>query len=490
MAKGDIKYAGFPSALVYKNAVEGKEKGDEPVQHLIWGDWIHLKGGKKGDWLEVHARNENGWMHKDSMLDNRLLEFTFVDVAQGDGCLITTPDDNQIVVDAGQEDNMYRFLRWKFGRFVKKTTFQSAIITHPDQDHYYGFRDLIDDKNVWFENMFHNGIFSRKATKDSEKLGKIVQAGKIKYLTDIVKDRADLGSLSGSDQYTKMMQSALNSGRVTNICWLSSKDGYLPGYESGKKLSIQVLGPVPEPDAQNKPRLRWFGDSGKTKNGHSIILIFKYGNVSVFIGGDLNSESEDFLLNYYTGATESPKPEEENDYIESSRKILQSDVYKSCHHGSSDFSSLLLKAINPIATVISSGDDEPYSHPRSDTLGALGKYSRGSRPLIFSTELARSSKENIKHPNKLKEDLRDLQKKIDEAANEKEKEKLREKFEKLVNTIDRSVAVYGAINVRTDGNDIIIAQKIEQPTRKDKEWDIYVLKRQSGGWLQYESKYQ
>ncbi len=122
------------------------------------------------------------------------------------------------------------------------------------------------------------------------------------------------------------------------------------------------------------------------------------------------------------------------------------DIAKSCHHGSADFSIDFLKVLNPIATVISSGDDEPHCHPRPDTLGTIGKYSRGERSLIFSTELARSGKEFL-----------DLSKRKETDS-----------------TLERVVTVYGMINVRTDGNQAIIAQKLERVVNSTK-WDIHKL---------------
>ena len=490
MADSDIRFAGFPSAVVYQRPAEGKKTGDKPVQHLLWGDWLRLKGPVAGDWLKVRARNVDGWMHKDCVRKERLLEFTFVDVGQGDGCIVTTPGDQQIVVDAGQDDNMFRFLRWRFGQFRSKFTFQSAIITHPDSDHYQGFKKLLEDNNVWFETIFHNGIVERDATSKTKSLGRVQKIGKIRYLRDIVADSVTLNALSSNKQYAKMLKKALGSGRVGNIQMLSTADGYLPGYGPNDPLRVQVLGPVPEPDSTGNLRLRWFGSIGKTKNGHSIVVRFQYRNVSLLLGGDLNSEAEHYLLNHYTGLASPPDPDKETEYFELARRIFESDVQKSCHHGSSDFTEFLLQAVNPVATVVSSGDNEPYSHPRADTLGTIGRFSRGSRPLIFSTELARSANENIKHPNELKEKAKRLAKDITEAKTEKAKQKAQKALDNLIGKIERSIAVYGAINLRTDGNDIIIAQKIESPRRKDKKWDIYVLKRRQNGRLQYDSKYK
>ncbi len=488
MAAGEEKFAGFPAAVVYESPGEGKTNKSKPVRQLLWGDWLQLKAGQQGDWQEVDPRGKGGWIRKNAIQDNKLLELTFVDVGQGDGCLIITPQDKKIIVDAGQEDNMFRFLNWKFGKFSKEFIFESAVISHPDADHYYGFTRFFINTNVKFETVYHNGIFERKGTGKSKNLGRMEGKGKEKFLLDIVQDKAALSALAGDGQYTEMMQTALRSGRVGNIRWLSANDGYLPGYEANKSLSIQVLGPVSEPDAQNNPRLRWFGELGKTKNGNSIILKIKYNKVTIFIGGDLNKESEEFLLNYYTGIAAPKTIEEENRYIEAAKRVFETDVFKSCHHGSADFSSLLLRAVNPIATVISSGDDEPHSHPRADALGTLGKFGRGSRPLIFSTELARSAKEKIKNTEEMKARLEKWMEK--DTMTPEEKIHAREERAKIYDEIGRSVDVYGAINLRTDGNDVVIAQRIEQLGREDKQWDFYTLMQQKDGGLQYQSEYE
>lgn len=123
----------------------------------------------------------------------------------------------------------------------------------------------------------------------------------------------------------------------------------------------------------------------------------------MLLGGDLNEPAEDHLMEHYTGAnlpalrkalksTNAGQRQNSENAIRAAvlqaRTVFQTDIAKSCHHGSSDFTSEFMDALNPIATVISSGDEEPHCHPRPDTLGTIGKYSRGVRSLIFSTELA------------------------------------------------------------------------------------------------------
>jgi hypothetical protein len=271
---------------------------------------------------------------------------------------------------------------------------------------------------------------------------------------------------------------------------LCSEDGFLQDYGPDKDLSIQVLGPVPEKGPHGERRLRWFGSVGKTKNGHSVILKISYGLVTLLLGGDLNVTSEHYLLRHYTGLDPEPQSAvDEELLIRAARNTFESDIAKACHHGSVDFTELYLQAVNPVATVVSSGDNEPHSHPRPDALGAFGRYGRGHRPLILSTELARSAKENIKHPHHLRRRIKQLAEELDLAATESKKRAVRKRLDKELRKLERSIAVYGMINLRTDGKRVILAQKLERPRSKAEKWDIHQMKPGADGRLRYVSKH-
>ncbi len=481
------RFAGYPSAVVYE-----LPDGKKPIQHLLWGDWLRLLEGTQDGFQKVHARGIDGWMREADIQTDRLLEVVFVDIGQGDGCLLVTPGDKHMVIDAGVGDNMYRFLRWRYGRFETPWQFEAAVISHPDADHYKGFADVFGDPNVTFGTVYQNGIMERNG---SDSLGAKTTSGQPRYLTDLVATTADLASFLADPsrwqkkQYPSMIEAASRGGKFAEYRMLSTADDYLPGYGPGGDLTVQVLGPVVEQTAAGQPGLRWFGDVGKTKNGHSVVLRVQYRQVSLLLGGDLNIPAENLLLNHHTGL---PAPaasaEEERRLVEAARRVFGVDIAKSCHHGSADFSSTYLAATHPLATVISSGDDEPHSHPRADALGTIGLHSRGVRPLIFSTELARSTKESVTHPNILRGQLRQLAQEIADTPTDTAKNQKKRASLQLLLSIERSVAVFGAINVRTDGEKVVLAQKIERPRGKDKKWDIYRLEPQ-GGVLQYVSKY-
>ena len=282
---------------------------------------------------------------------------------------------------------------------------------------------------------------------------------------------------------------------------LSADDEYVSDFGEGSEVELKLLGPLTEKikhGAKTRQCLIKLGNEGVTKNGHSVILQLRIGKLKVMLGGDLNTESEDYLLRHYAQTTSKPShlesrlyeikakgatatPAEKQELAEAEtelqaivtkgRRHFQADISKACHHGSHHFSETFLQVLNSIATVISSGDQESYAHPRPDALGSFGKYGRGVRPLIFSTELARNTKE-FSHVYDYFAQLKDYEAKIRAATNDKEKKKIEKEMQEKK---DRNVAVYGMITLRTDGERVVFAQKLEIPGGEDNKWDTHEL---------------
>ncbi|MGH2788036.1 MAG: ComEC/Rec2 family competence protein [Actinomycetota bacterium] len=476
----DPHFAAYPAPFVL-DAPDGNR-----IQQLIWGDYVEIKEGRVGEWVEVRARRENGWMHESTIQDERVLEINFVDVGQGDGSFIVTPDDEFIVVDAGESDNMYRFLNWRFNlRRGGRIRFKAAVITHSDVDHYMGFQKLFGSSQFSFESLFHNGIVERTGTT----LGPAVRRGRISYLTDVVTNKEQLDqilsdpALVGRKYYPTLLKAAADGGRVGDFRMLSVEDGFMPGFEEGGDLEIRVLGPVPE-RVDGHLVLRRLGSDGETKNGHSVLLMLRYRGVRIFMGGDLNTAAERYLLQHYTGTDPAgASGGQRGEMVAAARELFEADVAKACHHGSADFTDAFVEGVNATATIVSSGDDEPFAHPRPDTLGAIGRWSRGERPLVFSTELARSHKENVKRPEALRAELRTLYDRRERTTDAIKREAIQGDIDGLLATIEREVAVYGLINVRTDGNKVVVAQKLERPGPRGVKWDYHQLEADDAGRL-------
>ena len=514
------RYAAGPTATVYKD--DNGRKSTKKLVQLLWGDLIDLREEPPGNFAKVGVRIDegtkihDGWIKKSDIQSHPVLEVTFVDIGQGDGCLMIMPDKDKpdferraMLIDAGEKDNMMRYVKYRFmyPSANRPKEIHAGIISHPDQDHYKGFKPIFKQPGLSFKALYHNGLVERKG--DSV-LGSSA-ATKPKLFTHLIKSKAQLKTLLDKDSiipgrknYPDMLRMALEAGKFGTFKMLSRDDGHMPGFEPGEEVTIQVLGPVVEKTGQGKAGLRDFGNTGFTKNGHSVVLRLTYGKVRMLLGGDLNIPAEKLLLSTIMGKPVPEKKTALTKYINEARKKLEVDIAKSCHHGSADFSSLFLGAVNPIVTVISSGDDEPHSHPRAETLGAIGVTSRGERPLIFSTELARSAKDAIRDPAQERRQLKAAHTAVlkaieavnkaknpqDKAKASKMKTAANKAFRKLVDdTINRTVQVYGAIYVRTDGHDVVIAQRIERSSA-GKQWDVSELHPDAKGVLHFKSKYQ
>jgi len=125
-----------------------KQNRKTKSRQVLWGDWLTVEGEEADGWLRIiwgpNSKNpETVFIPKDHTTDKRPLEIIFLDVGQGDGAVLITPerDDSEaiFVIDAGISDIMQEFLSKRFKPYKNDIKFHAAIITHPDEDHYGGF---------------------------------------------------------------------------------------------------------------------------------------------------------------------------------------------------------------------------------------------------------------------------------------------------------------------------------------------------------------
>jgi len=472
---------------VYLRDIDNPKK---KVKQILWGDWLNIEE-TEGEWGRVKWGAEKYWIALEDCVEERPLEVVFVDVGQGDGCLVVSPhvppDEKVMLIDAGVGDNMYRFISWRFGKLAKKFRFHAAIITHSDKDHYYGFKKLFEQEKFSFDHVYHNGIAERAG---DELFGPSDESGE--YVADLKPTHKEIETLYKKEQfrkgkqYAELIYTALTNDRVDSVDMLSTVHGtiekdraWMPGFapSDNEELTIEILGPVVE-TIGGKPMLRWFGntvgskakDNGKTKNGHSVLLRLCYRNFTLLFGGDLNLPAEDFLLRHYG---EIAKDQPLRDAVDKASRRLKADVMKSCHHGSADVTDEFLQAVKPFAFVVSSGDEESHAHPRPDLLGRLGRHGRGDAPLILCTEILRSTRE--KEDQKQLKRLQKLDALIESAkTTAKEKREYQEERAKIQGDLARrNVETYGAITLRTDGRHLKVAFRLEKPRGGGKLWQIY-----------------
>ena len=495
-----IRYAKCPVVYLY-DAKNLKTKKKE----LLWGDWLRIGKDINSKWSEVTWGQETFAIKKTDYQEERILEMIFLDVGQGDGCILTIPQigskEKILIIDAGLGDNMKGYLDYRFRDFKKKFNFHAAVVTHPDSDHYQGFQKIFDNPQISFEHVYHNGILERTGPSKLS-LGPVEKG----FLLDIRASKMAARQLYSQDTvrgekwYPKLIWTALTSDRFGDVSMLSTEHGHkedgrtwMPGLapSNNAEFTIEVLGPVVEKAPNGKKGLRTFASSmtakamnvGKTKNGHSVLLRLKYRGFSVLFGGDLNTPAEHFLMRHYGNGGEAPTTiADTKAMIERASARFSVDLMKSCHHGASDVTDEFLEATRPAAFVVSSGDEESYVHPRPDLLGLLGKKGRGHRPLVLCTELLRSTRE--KEDSSLRGKLDTLVEKISKETDPAKKKILEHARSEILDELfKRNVGVYGAINLRTDGRRAVVAFRREQ-SQGTNRWFTYELEKDSQGIFQ------
>ena len=497
--------------MKYLNDCDGKfgvamkdaaESGSR-ICDLIWGDPLHLTGRVEGDQTEVRARDarQPGWIPSDFITDDGLLEFYIIDVGQGDGVLIRTPDDKWHVIDAGvtNEKQMTKkgaanFIRWKFLRDLQlpDARLTSVVVSHPDSDHYGGLinlltGDLADTRPTFVvevETFYHCGMgrFDGSAPLGRIEEGRTIAAPidgfgvseKANFIVDLLGDKASFAAPFApfTEEFT-LLANAVLADNVLSVSRLGIEEGgseWFPGYApadgvtgpGGAALTVRILGPLIESfttsTGEARKGLRSLGGDSITRNGHSIVLRFDYGAARILMTGDLNTKSQRLLL--------SRIPAEE----------FAVDVMKGCHHGAEDIDMRFLKAAAARATVLSSGDNEDYAHPRPVIMGASAFYGRAILttegehypPLVYSTELARSVK--LKYADRVQVDHdgdpHTARKPfpVDQSRIRAEGES---EFRYFGRTPIATDLIYGLVNVRTDGRRILCATMEEKGSAFD-----------------------
>ena len=419
MAK-PFKYAAKNEAPVYERV--SNNKGVKIINRLLMGTYVGISE-ENGDFVKVVTAGPDGWMKNSDLTDNMGLKVFYLDVGQGDGVLIEI-GNLRLLIDGGPGNHMHGYLtKWQYTyllRYKKPVHIDYVFISHFDTDHYKGLIKVLDNPLFTFGTIYHAGIlkFASKNNPYNTGLGDVVKVDKQKYLTGIFDDLLTLENVAAYNRdvnlFMKALLKARDENRVENVKRLKSGDVPISQLIEGKTFKVEVLAPFTE-EVNNQEAFRYWSDEGKTINGHSLVLKVTFGQRTMMFSGDLNAESEEYLMEKYPDA-----------------HPFEVDVAKACHHGSSDFSEQFMQKVNPYATVISSGDNEGFSHPRADAIGCAGKYARGARPLVYSTELARS-----------------------------------------VNSRSNKV-LFGMINLRCNGDEIHISQMKEVNTPSD-IWDSYKL---------------
>lgn len=452
----------------------------KPVRFGLWGDGVRRMGQPGNGRVPVQIRGRHGWVAEAALGGRSLLEYYFIDVGQGDGVLIKTPDFRHLLIDGGYPRSAQPtgksaadFVDWKFARDYGHTAIvlDAMISSHIDWDHFGGLNDILDvdqidqldARTITVDAFYHSGLSYWKKGKGRELGPNRATADGKRWFIRVLDDRAsaeaavDGGSgpqLSG--EWGRLIRRVVDcrtaDGLPTPITRLNQDSGWLPGFGAGEDLAIRVLGPLGRTLDGVPAVLRLDSQESQNTNGTSVLLRFDFGRARVLMTGDLNARAHRELLAHYAGQ----------------EREFASDVAKSCHHGSEDVSYPFLNHVKAACTVISSGDAEGHDHPRPRVVAASGLSGYVTlsgdeliTPLVYSTELARSIQ--IGHLTELR--ANGVVRKQAELKDDRLTFKVTAPggFGGQVQTAPAAGArvmarlLYGLVNVRTDGERILVA---------------------------------
>lgn len=349
-----------------------------------------------------------------------LLRLSMIDVQQGDGLILDTPEGKLVTIDGGDNQLFARHVAARFSGTTaqKPLKIDAMIVTHGDADHFLGLVELVKaeaikntaeepdraKKRVFVSPaaIFHNGLVKRPSNRaETAMFGATAEKDGALFVTGLVESPLDLPETemnkpfktwAGAIAHWRAARAAAGEPDIIIKRIDQKSKSELKARLGEKNLAIEPLGPTtskiaggpaleflraPAPD----PELHLLGpdaprgalSASHTINGHSIAFRLVYKNVRFLFTGDLNQESMARLA--------AAKPDAE----------LEAEILKVPHHGSSDFDFGALKKVKPVVSIISSGDEsakKEYIHPRASLVSALGRVARTSTGIIFITELA------------------------------------------------------------------------------------------------------
>src|SRR5215217_8105541 len=142
----------MPKAKYFDDDIIDVRRDDGTTVQFYWGDECRRLANKDvdGKWRVVARRagggpTVEGFVRPNTPLrDEGLLRLAMVDVQQGDGLILQTPDDKVMFIDGGDNKLFARFVASAFAGTsdAKPVVVDAMLITHGDADHFEGLSEL------------------------------------------------------------------------------------------------------------------------------------------------------------------------------------------------------------------------------------------------------------------------------------------------------------------------------------------------------------
>jgi len=401
----------------------------EPFLTLAFGDEVEVLA-EQGGFVKLRALTHfdgraTGWAKNSPplrLLDNGILKLSMVDVQQGDGLVLESPSGKIVLIDGGDNKLFARHVAARFrhrgATAANPLPVEAIVITHGDADHFDGLNDIkrsetdrgISARKRLFihpKRVYHNGLVKMPSSRasgqrrpDAEMFGDTVESGGDLFAVELHDDPRDVPENKLNTPFKRWVKTLQHWAQRGNFdirrVAFGDDSAQVFDFLEPDNVHVEIQGPFPE--IVNDPvsgasltGLRFFHAPKKspdmhlteaeaggvsashTINGHSMALRIRFGEVRLSLTGDLNRPAMKLMLENLPASD------------------LEAEIVKAPHHGSADFDFDALKAMSPVAAIISSGDESPskdHIHPRATLMAALGKVMRMDTGIIFNTELA------------------------------------------------------------------------------------------------------
>ena len=279
------------------------------------------------------------------------LNVHFVDVGQGDACIVELPDGKKMIIDGGEKDAKDALLGYIDENITDKdgnkiTYFDYAILTHTDSDHCGSLDDVLNKypaKNFYRPNVKCN--YKDYVDPDASLLtSDCVSKGTAAY-KDVIA-AASKGKNKFGDEYKVYINSFELDPIVPDA--KPGDDGY---------YSLSFYGPN--------------SNSYKDWNNYSPIMILEYEGIKIALTGDCEKEGE-------AEFAEKAKAREGKFSVFDDNYSV--DVIKAGHHGSrTSTGEAFVEAVTTAESrpntliVISCGLNNKYKHPHAEKLEQFKK---------------------------------------------------------------------------------------------------------------------
>lgn len=278
-----------------------------------------------------------------TMLRNRLTgSVTFLDVGQGDGCLVHTASGADLLFDCGStsKNEVGENILIPALRYYGVTELDAVFVSHTDEDHMNGILELLEKREEYGISV--RTLVFGAGTLSDEKMERLKEAaGQKKEQEETGMQEAgkeDVGQdETGMQEAGKEETGKKTGGEKVEILFLSAGEELCTG-----DATVTIL--LPEKGTEG---------SG---NEFSMVQLLILPDCRILFTGDIGWDQEQQLA----------------EKIKASGEKLRPDILKVAHHGSAYSSDMqFLREIGGGMAVISCGKRNRYGHPAKETLERL-----------------------------------------------------------------------------------------------------------------------